>query len=105
MKLFDSKEDGSYEDYIKNGKHVVMHSSSWCGPCKMLTPILDKISQEYPDITFSKVDIEQEQDLTTSLDIRGVPTIMMYDAGELKYKHIGASSAPVMKSYIDEHLS
>jgi thioredoxin 1 len=88
----------------KGGKQVIVFSATWCGPCKMLTPVLERLSQSYNDVGFSKVDIEQEQDLTVGLGISGVPTIMFYDNGELKHKHVGAAAQTVMKSYIDTHL-
>jgi thioredoxin 1 len=88
-----------------SGKQIVVFSASWCGPCKMLTPVLDTLSKEYTNVTFSKIDIEEEQELTISLGIKGVPTVMFFDNGEIKYKHVGASSASVMKNHIDTYLS
>jgi thioredoxin 1 len=86
------------------GKQIVMFSAAWCGPCKVLTPVLDSIAASSEDVTISKVDIEQEQDLTVSLGISGVPTLLFYNNGELKHKHVGATSASRMKELIEKHL-
>jgi thioredoxin 1 len=90
---------------VNGGKQIIVFTANWCGPCKMLAPVLDKLSESYGDVGFSKVDIEEEQDLTVGLGITGVPTIMFYQNGELKHRHVGASSSAVMKNYIDKHLS
>jgi thioredoxin len=62
--------------------------AEWCGPCKMFGPTFEKVSEQYPDITFAKVDTEAEQDLAGYFQIRSIPTLMAFK------EQIGVFSQP-----------
>lgn len=57
--------------------------STWCSPCKRISPILDKLKEEFPDISIEKYDIEKNEDLVKALKIKGVPTVIIEKDGEV----------------------
>jgi len=62
----------------------------WCGPCRMFGPIFERTSEKYPEMTFAKVNTEQERELGAALDIRSIPTLMVLRDGVLVYRQPGA---------------
>jgi thioredoxin 1 len=72
------------------GLVLVDFSASWCGPCKVLTPIVEKLAEEYAGkIKVGKVDIDAAPKLAARYGIRSVPTVMVFDGGEKKSTHVG----------------
>lgn len=94
-----------FDEKINSGtKMILIMSAAWCGPCRAMAPTLEKLSSDLPEIEFYKTDIDEEGELTRSLGVVGVPTIFFFDGGELKYKHVGATSSGNLKKLIGEHL-
>lgn len=77
----------------KPGITIVDFWASWCGPCLKFAPIFEEASDNHTDITFAKVDTEQERLLSSSLNVSSIPTIMIYRDGILFYNEAGALSA------------
>lgn len=63
--------------------------ASWCGPCRTFGPIFERVSDKHPDVTFGKVDTEQEEELAGGLGIRSIPTLMVFRDGVLLYAQPG----------------
>ena len=63
--------------------------ASWCGPCKSLSPIIDEISAEHPEIKVCKVNIDEEQELATQFDIMSVPTLLIIKDGKVVNQSVG----------------
>lgn len=82
-------------------KLLVSYSASWCGPCKALTPRLDNLSKEYPNIKFLKVDVDQNRDSLSELSITSVPTVIIYDGKNIVDRSNGAR----MDNYYKEILN
>lgn len=74
--------------------------AAWCGPCRMFGPIFEKASQENPEIVFAKVDTEAEQELSGSLGISSIPTLMAFKDGILLFNQAGALPAPSLEQLI-----
>ncbi|AIV03948.1 thioredoxin domain-containing protein [Candidatus Malacoplasma girerdii] len=69
----------TFSDFIKSNKVVVVKFfATWCGPCKMITPVLEQVSDELTDIPFGSVDIDQQGELAHQFNIHTVPTIMLF---------------------------
>lgn len=70
---------------VKNSDKVVIVDffANWCGPCKMLTPILEELSDSMEDVEFAKVDIDQSLDIAREYNISSVPTMMIFKNGEV----------------------
>ena len=75
--------------------------AEWCGPCRMFGPVFDAASQQHPDITFAKVDTEAQPQLSGSLGIRSIPTLMAFRDGILLYSEPGALPAAALDQLID----
>ena len=77
---------------LSEGKKVlVQYTATWCGPCKALTPRLSNLSNKYSDITFVKMDIEENMDSARELNITTVPTVMIYNGTTLVNRSVGAN--------------
>lgn len=81
------------EIVLKNeGKVIIDFYADWCGPCRMLSPILEEISNENEDITIYKINIEENQDLATQYMITSIPTILLMNYGKTIETLIGLRS-------------
>ena len=97
----------NFEDEVKNAKVpvVVDFFAEWCGPCKMLGPILHDLASEYGDkIKVGKVDVDVSGDLAAKFNVRGVPTVLFYKDGEIKNQFVGARPKEELKKIIDSLL-
>ncbi|MGH1411328.1 MAG: thioredoxin [Mycoplasma sp.] len=72
-----------FNSKIENGYVVVDFFTTWCGPCKMMAPILEKIASTMPNINFYKVDVEEEPKLGSDFKIKVVPTVMLFKNGQM----------------------
>lgn len=80
-----------FEEAIsKPGITIVDFWADWCGPCKSFAPIFEAASERHPEIAFTKVDTEAEQQLSSKLNISSIPTVMIYRDGILFYNEAGA---------------
>ena len=77
----------------KPGITIVDFWASWCGPCMSFAPVFEEASEHHPEVTFAKVDTEEEQLLSSSLNISSIPTITIYRDGILFYNEAGALPA------------
>ena len=90
----------SYEQKTNEEKlTVVKHMANWCGPCRVLTPILDKVSQDFPNVNFGEVDIDDTPTLAVKDGVRGVPTVVFYKNGQVVDRIVGLQPA---QNYIDK---
>ena len=75
--------------------------ADWCGPCKSFAPVFEEASEQHPDISFTKVDTEAEQQLAGSLQIQSIPTIMAFRDGVLLFSQPGALPAQALDQLIE----
>lgn len=93
-------EEKDFKEIIKKGSVLVDCYATWCGPCKMLSPIIDKIAEENKKYNFYKLDIDNAEEVVKEYGIMSIPTLLIFQDGELKEKVIGLHS----KSEIEELL-
>ena len=74
--------------------------ATWCAPCRQFGPIFDAASEKHPDITFTKVDFDANQELMMALDIMAVPTLMAFKDGQLIFRQAGALNTPQLEELI-----
>ena len=84
--------DSNYESIVAEGLTVVVDfSATWCGPCKKIAPIIEKLAVEYQGrVNIGKCDVDDNEELTSKFGIRNVPTVIFIKNGEVVDKHVGA---------------
>ena len=71
------------------GLVLVDFHAAWCGPCQMISPIIDEISQSHPDISIVKIDVDQFGDIAMNYQISSIPALLIFQSGKLKNSLIG----------------
>lgn len=82
----------NFDEKIKNGVVVVDFFATWCGPCKMLSPIIDEVENEMSDIEFIKIDVDKEEELARKFGVMSIPTVIIFKDGEIKSQNVGFMS-------------
>lgn len=91
----------NFQDTIgKNSIVIIDYWAPWCGPCKAFGPVFEKTSEGHPDIVFAKVDTEKEQELAAALQIRSIPTLMVFRDQILLFAQPGMLPAEVLEELI-----
>jgi len=76
------KDSAEFNNETAKGKVLVDFFATWCGPCKMLSPILEKVASEHEDLTVLKVDVDEVGDVATQYGIRSIPTLILFEDGK-----------------------
>jgi len=101
MKIINTEE---FNELIKSGTVLVDFYADWCGPCKMLGPVLEEVSGEYPDIEFVKVNVDDNMDLAESYGIMSIPAVYLFKDGAVIAKMSGYRDKGGVKAFIEEPL-
>ena len=100
--------DKSFEtDVLKaEGLTLVDFWAEWCGPCKMIAPILDEVAEEYDGkLTIAKLNIDENPETAPKYGIRGIPTLLLFKNGEVAATKVGALSKGQLKEFLNANLS
>lgn len=95
-------ETKNFNEIIQSDQPIVIDFyAPWCGPCKAMTPILENLKSKLGEqVKIIKIDVDENPDIAVELEIRSVPTLMIYQNGEKKWKKVGLSSVDEMLSVI-----
>jgi thioredoxin 1 len=99
--------DDSFEsDVLKSNEPVLVdYWADWCGPCKMIAPVLDEIAEEYlGKVKVAKLNIDENPNTPPRYGIRGIPTLMLFKEGEVEATKVGAVSKSQLTAFIDSNL-
>lgn len=98
--------DASFEDVLKSDKPLVIDFwAEWCGPCRMVGPIVEELAVDYADkVIVGKVDVDNNDEITSKFGIRNIPTILFFKNGEIVDKQVGAAQKSALVEKIDKQL-
>ena len=99
--------DSTFEaDVLKSDKPVLVdYWAEWCGPCKMIAPILDEVAGAYGDkLQIAKMNVDENREIPAKFGIRGIPTLMLFKDGELAATKVGAMSKAQLTAFLDQQL-
>ena len=88
----DDVSQDAFEDVVVNasGKVLVDFWADWCGPCRMVGPILDELAEDHPDVTFVKLNVDEAPEVAQRFGVMNIPTILAFEGGEVKQRVVGA---------------
>jgi len=99
--------DASFEDEVLNSDSPVLVDfwAEWCGPCKMIAPLLDIVADEYDGkLKIAKVDIDSNQETPSKFGVRGIPTLLLFKDGAVAATKVGALSKSQLTEFLDLNL-
>ena len=98
--------ENNYKTFTESGLVLIDIKTDWCGPCKMISPIVDEISSDYQGrLSVGKLDADANRETVTELGVRNIPTILLYKNGEIVDKSTGSVTKQKLVEMIDKHLS
>ncbi|WP_419599799.1 thioredoxin TrxA [Thiolapillus sp.] len=105
-KIVQLADDTFEQEVIKSGLPVLVdYWAEWCGPCKMIAPVLDEIAGEYDGkLKIAKLNIDDNPDTPPVYGIRGIPTLMLFKNGEVEATKVGAVSKSQLTAFIDSNI-
>ncbi len=106
--LIKHVSDASFEaDVLKTGTPVLVdYWAEWCGPCKMIAPILDEVAGTYQGkLQIAKMNVDENREIPAKFGIRGIPTLMLFKDGQLAATKVGAMSKAQLTAFIDQQLA
>lgn len=99
--------DSSFEEEVLKSPRPVMLDfwAEWCGPCKMIAPILDDLAGQYKGrLTVAKINIDDNQKTPETYAVRGIPTLILFKDGEVAATRVGAASKSQLEAFIDANI-
>ena len=106
--LIKHLSDASFEaDVLKSGTPVLVdYWAEWCGPCKMIAPILDEVAGTYQGkLQVAKMNVDENREVPAKFGIRGIPTLMIFKDGQLAATKVGAMCKAQLTAFIDQQLA
>ena len=105
--LIKHVSDESFDDDVLHADKPVLvdYWAEWCGPCKMIAPILDEVSKDYDGrVQIAKMNVDENREIPAKMGIRGIPTLMLFKGGQLAATKVGALSKAQLTAFLDGHL-
>jgi len=106
MSIINITNDNFESEVLKADKPVLVDFwAEWCGPCKMIAPILEQVAEEYRDrMSLVKLDVEDNQNIAMKYGVRSIPTLMLFKAGVVEAQHVGMLSKEQLSQLLEAKL-
>ncbi len=99
--------DSNFEEVVLKSDNPVLVDlwAEWCGPCRMMSPVVEELANEYKDrVVIGKLNVDDNPEVPTSYNVRGIPTFLLFKNGELKEKIVGAQTKKYLQDRINAQL-
>lgn len=98
--------NSNYEEFTKSGVSFLQVSTTWCGPCKALTPVVESLSDssEVESVNFGKLDADESRELAQKLGVRSVPSLFVFKNGEIVEQGVGMKSKEQLLEMVQNHM-
>jgi thioredoxin 1 len=90
-------KENEFKEAIKEGKVLVDCYADWCGPCRMLSPVVDELSEELKDMKFYKLNIDDAEEVATEYGVMSIPNLLVFENGKLKNQLVGFRTKDELK--------
>jgi len=102
MEVIKIKEEEFEEKVLKSDKKVLVDFyADWCGPCKMLSPVIEKLAEEIDDISFVKINVDDAENIARSYGVMSIPSLFVFENGEVVKNSVGFKSMDELKEFIE----
>ncbi|UCE36028.1 MAG: thioredoxin [Thermoplasmata archaeon] len=96
--------DSTFSDIVQGGSLVVVDCwAPWCGPCRMIAPVIDELSQEYTDVKFGKLNTDENMEISRKFQIMAIPTLLFFKNGELVERVTGVVPKGHIADLVKKH--
>ncbi len=95
--------DEILSDELKNGLILVDFYAVWCGPCKMMHPVIEEISRKYQDLKIIKIDVDKHEAVAREYSVMSIPTLILFKDGNIVEKNIGFTPKQQLEQWIENH--
>ena len=99
-----SIDSAQFNDSIKDGVSVVDFYADWCGPCRMLGPVLEEISEEIKDVKFFRMNVDDNADIAQQFGINSIPYVGLFKDGSLVDQQVGFVPKPALAAFVQKNL-
>jgi len=97
------KTENEFNEFINNGYVLIDFYADWCGPCKMMSPVLEELASSRSEIKIAKVNVDNLQTLVQKYAVMSIPTLLLFKEGNLIDKKIGFTAMPILSDWINEN--
>ena len=103
MSIVTITKDNFKEEVLEaKGKVLLDFWAAWCGPCRMISPMVDAIAAENGDIKVGKVNVDEEQELAQEFEIMSIPTLILFKDGKLVDRSVGVIPKPLIQRFVNQ---